>query len=564
MSAKKRKTTKKSISLKKEVTEEVQISKWKPSTYDIIFSICLGLIILAIYLLRINFLDIPLERDEGDYALAGKLILEGAKPYVDVFEQKPPGLFYSYALVASLFGTTVAGFKMGFMVVNMLTVALIALGIRLLINPLAGIVGAATFAILSLNPYASGYAIQAEHLLIFFVSIAFFSLCYYYKKGYFYLLILAGASVAWSATIKQNGIFFILALTIGVLAIHLAKGRVNLRKLVKEYLYFGGGGIGMAVFVLTLMALQGVWKEFLFWSITFPNDFYMFSIPFERGMSFLSNMHGKISGFSPWFWYAIYASTLLLFLSRLKLSIKVWILVFMALSFFSIWPGYRFYGHYWIQLFFGASLGMAALSYALQTIIALKAPKSVGFAIPLIIFILIASLQFSKNKNYYLTPSPEGLMNGIYGDNPFMESRKIAEFINSKNPDRENDKLLVLGSEPQILLETGLKSPTPHTFLMFVTSVLPVAAVWREEYLEMLRKNEAKYAVFVGHPISWLANTDESRKFVGEIYTHLSNYYKVIGIADMISVEQTIYKWDEEAVNYRPQSEKVVFVFERK
>lgn len=300
MAAKKKKTAKDSHRSEKQQKNLDQIPRWKLSRYDIFFAICLVFILTTTYFLRSNFFDIPLERDEGDYALAGKLILEGAKPYVDVFEQKPPGLFYSYAMIAAIFGTSVAGFKMGFLVVNMLTVALIAFGIRLLMNPLAGIIGASTFAILSLNPYASGYAIQAEHLLVFFVSIAFFVLCYYYKIAKPYLLVIAGASVAWSATIKQNGLFFIIALTLGVLAIHLANGKLDLRKLFKEYLYFGSGGIGMAIFVLTIMAVQGVWKEFLFWSITFPNKYYMSSISFERGMSFLSNMQGKISGFTPW------------------------------------------------------------------------------------------------------------------------------------------------------------------------------------------------------------------------------------------------------------------------
>lgn len=383
MAAKKKKTAKDSHRSEKQQKNLDQIPRWKLSRYDIFFAICLVFILTTTYFLRSNFFDIPLERDEGDYALAGKLILEGAKPYVDVFEQKPPGLFYSYAMIAAIFGTSVAGFKMGFLVVNMLTVALIAFGIRLLMNPLAGIIGASTFAILSLNPYASGYAIQAEHLLVFFVSIAFFVLCYYYKIAKPYLLVIAGASVAWSATIKQNGLFFIIALTLGVLAIHLANGKLDLRKLFKEYLYFGSGGIGMAIFVLTIMAVQGVWKEFLFWSITFPNKYYMSSISFERGMSFLSNMQGKISGFTPWIWYGIYGSTLILFLSKLKFSIKVWLLVSMAFSFLSIWPGYRFYGHYWIQLFFGASIGMAALSYAVENIIELKAPKIVGYALPL-------------------------------------------------------------------------------------------------------------------------------------------------------------------------------------
>lgn len=538
---------------------------WIDSTrnQDIIFFAGLLVLMAIIYILRSNFIDIPLERDEGDYALAGKLILEGVTPYVGVFEQKPPGLFYGYAIISFFFGTSVAAIKIGFVVVNMLTVTLIAFALKFLFNPLAAFIGAFTFAILSLNPYASGYSIQAEHVLILYVSIAFFFLCHYLKKGQLYALIIAGASVAWSATIKQNGLFFIIAFSLGVIAIHFAKGKLEYKKLWKELIYFAFGGIGMAIFVLLIMAAQGVWKEFIFWSITFPREFYLANIPFKQGMTYMENMYGRITEFDQWIWYAAAGGIVFVFVSKLRLSLKIWIVSIVLLSFFSIWPGLRFYGHYWIQLFFGLSISLAALAYSIQNIFSRFLPKFLSALIVLLVFLAFALSGFTKHQEYYMNPNGEALMNAIYGDNPFMEMRKIAEFINSKNPDKENDKLVILGSEPQILLETGLKSPTPHTFLIFVASTHPVSATWRTEYLEMLRKNEAKYAVFVSHPFSWLANNEEAVKFVTEIYNHLRQYYKVIGVADILSTEQTIYKWDEEAANYPTSGSKFVLVLEK-
>ena len=48
--------------------------------------------------IRIRLLGIPLERDEGEYAYAGQLILQGIPPYKLVYNMKFPGTYAAYAL----------------------------------------------------------------------------------------------------------------------------------------------------------------------------------------------------------------------------------------------------------------------------------------------------------------------------------------------------------------------------------------------------------------------------------------------------------------------------------
>ena len=55
--------------------------------------IALGIILLLITLIRINFLTIPFERDEGAYAYSGKIILDGAKTFIDIGSQRLDGVF---------------------------------------------------------------------------------------------------------------------------------------------------------------------------------------------------------------------------------------------------------------------------------------------------------------------------------------------------------------------------------------------------------------------------------------------------------------------------------------
>jgi hypothetical protein len=57
----------------------------------------LGLLLLFVAL-RWNNFNLPLVRDEGEYAYAAQLLKAGKLPYEEAFVQKPPMVIYSYAL----------------------------------------------------------------------------------------------------------------------------------------------------------------------------------------------------------------------------------------------------------------------------------------------------------------------------------------------------------------------------------------------------------------------------------------------------------------------------------
>jgi hypothetical protein len=84
--------------------------------------------------IRIRLLGIPLERDEGEYAYAGQLILQGVPPYQLAYNMKFPGTYAAYAVIMSIFGQTVAGIHLGLLLINVATVVLIFFLGRQLVN----------------------------------------------------------------------------------------------------------------------------------------------------------------------------------------------------------------------------------------------------------------------------------------------------------------------------------------------------------------------------------------------------------------------------------------------
>jgi len=74
------------------------------------------LVILAIVVaIRIRLLNMPLERDEGEYAYAGQLLLQGVSPYQAAYNVtlKLPGTCVAYALIMAVFGQTASALHAG-------------------------------------------------------------------------------------------------------------------------------------------------------------------------------------------------------------------------------------------------------------------------------------------------------------------------------------------------------------------------------------------------------------------------------------------------------------------
>src|SRR5437870_9369376 len=109
----------------------------------------LVLVILGAAAIRLRLLDAPLDRDEGEYAYFGQLLLQGIPPYAQAYNFKMPGIYAVYALMLAAFGQTPAGIHLGLLVVNVVTIALLFLVVRRRFDTRVAVVAAVTFAGLS-------------------------------------------------------------------------------------------------------------------------------------------------------------------------------------------------------------------------------------------------------------------------------------------------------------------------------------------------------------------------------------------------------------------------------
>src|ERR1051326_2572435 len=85
------------------------------------------LIVILFGLVRWRLAKMPLERDEGEYAYAGQLMLEHIPPYKFAYNMKLPGTYAAYAVLMAIFGETDRGIHLGVLFVNAGTIVLVFL-----------------------------------------------------------------------------------------------------------------------------------------------------------------------------------------------------------------------------------------------------------------------------------------------------------------------------------------------------------------------------------------------------------------------------------------------------
>lgn len=518
--------------------------------------------LLILFFIRLNFKEMSFERDEGTYAYMGKLLVEGKTPYSYFYEMKPPALYYMYGLMVAIFGTSVAGLHIGFFILSFLTSIFLFLWIRKMFNPAAGAVAAVAYSIISTAPHASGLTIQSEHLLCLFFIPGLWLLWEALNSNKTWQWILSGALLSWALLIKQNTLFFIAFAGLSIILYHfISKKEKNLKGLWKPVLLFGTGIIAPILVVLVILVSNGSFKDFIFFIYEYPKTQYLSSIEFSRGMGYLQNRFSAIKYDYELIWYPALAGLVVFWILSKDLFLKISLSLFLVLSLLSIAPGLRFYGHYWIHFLPAIAVSFAALLFVftekLKEAGILKNPQFVM----LLVLCLVMFLNINTNKEYYFITDTEKVVRAVYGSNPFPESRKVSEYLNTKM--KAEDNLVVFGSEPQIYMYTNKDASSRHFYCGNLVQGHPIVKTWAEEFKKDFFKANPKYAVWVQQPYSWSVPKNGNTAFIDWGFDQLKKNYHPIGYADYIDPSKTEYVWDAPALNYKPKGTEYLIVLER-
>ncbi len=514
-------------------------------------------VVLVCYV-RLRLSDVPLERDEGEYAYAGQLILKGIPPYQLAYNMKFPGAYYAYAGLMAIFGQTPWGIRTGLLAVNLATMLLLFAWGRRLVGFLAAGVGASVFALLALDQWSMGVFAHATHFVALFVVGALATM---HGTGRAWRLIAAGFLMGAAIAMKQQAVFFAaLAVALAMWSARSVPAAQIRREALRRGALVAAGLALSFVLLLATLAIEGVLGRFWFWTFQYAAA-YVSQIPLSIAGGVFQMAWSYITQATGWFWYAGLAGLVLLFASRWTGGSRVAIAGWFAAAALSVVPGFFFRPHYFIVLMpvvgLLAGVALASVDRGLARWIGAVGARVTS----LVLFAVVLVAHTQRDGHFFFRMTATELVRAVYQTSPFLESPEIGRYLNEHTaPD---DRIAVLGSEPQILFYANRLSATGYIYMYALTEPQPFASRMRAELMHEVESARPAYVVLVDAAASWVANLRPDTRIVTWANAFTATCYERVGIADIGPVGNAIVRWDAASVGYQPQSKSRVSIFRR-
>lgn len=475
---------------------------------------------------RLLFLDVPFDRDEGVYAHVASVIGQGGLPYLNVFDHKPPLIFYLYRLSFLLFGETLhAPRLLAIFFVALAAFFLFFLVYRSTNDRLASSFAVILFGVGSASPAYLGFSTNTE----LFSLPAIVGAIYCLAGG-------APAPPKWFLSGLLFGMAFMVKQPVALIAVvvagtNLLFWKITLRVKAWTALYFVVG------FILPFGAIAGYFAAHdglaRFWRDAFSYNFgYANHLSWAEGISNLLFVMGKMVFYDPLTWVAGVSGLILVVTCRRCRMNCTDLHLFAATglgAMLAVALGKNFFPHYFLFLlpFIGWSGGLSL------SCLASAAGRRPVLAVSGIVTIIVVLQVF-----YFARMTHGDLLRLWHPDRLAIQSRSVGESLRSGVGGTR--RLFIIGSEPEIYFYSGLTPATRTNYFFPLVMPSGMRQELRDEVLEQLSSGMPEYLVIVNKSSSlWMSNM-LSDPFVVSVMKRFAEY-RVVGAVFADREEYTPY-----------------------
>src|SRR5262245_51492220 len=478
---------------------------------------------LAFVLLRIPYVALPLERDEGEYAYVAWRMLEGDAPYRDAFDQKPPGVFAVYAALIALGQGSPAAIHLLLYAWTALCAVLLHRLVREMAGGLAAGFAALAFAALANDPRLTATAANTESLLLLPLLASWRALWRAGREGGARSWLACGAfsgAACWFKPVAATSALFAVAWAVAGWA--RARPRPPAAELVRRLALLALGAAGVSALFLGALAALGALGAFVE-IVLVHNLAYSLQVSPGEGLEILRGVLGWLAPSHLALWLA--AAFGLVWPRQAPRGARAFLGGQLAAAALGASVGLHFRPHYFVLLL-PALCGLAGLAGAAAAERALEARRApaawAGFAA---LAALAVVPVVAGDRSFLFAGSPRAVSRELYGLNPFPESAAIAEHVAARSG--PSDRVLVVGSEPQILYLAGRRSATRYILFYPLTGPYPDALERQREALREVEQSEPLYVVWVQVDASLLVGELHERWILDELWARLQRDYRI-------------------------------------
>jgi len=510
-----------------------------------------ALIMVSAAALRLPLLDVPLDRDEGEYAYVARLLLDGVPPFSEAHNMKMPGIYAVYGLVLTMFGSTHTAIHLGLLFANALSIALVFLLGRRLMDATAGVAAAATYALLTLSETVLGSAANAEHFVVPLALGALLMLLSALERDRVPRLLVAGLLLGLAMLVKQHGLFF---LAFAMLYLALA------RQWRRAAILLGAAMAPLVALIAAMIAL-GVHRTFWFWTVQYALA-YASTLPVVAGVLILISRLAEL--FAPtWpLWILAGTGLVALFTDERARRWRRFLFPFAVASALSTAVGFYFRPPYFVLVAPAVALLVGTAASVITARVATMASPAAGRAATVVILALAAVYTLWAERTYLFELTPTMVARRLYGGNPFPEALEVARYIRERSAPA--DRIAVLGSEPEIYFYSKRRAATGYLHTYPLMENQPYAGRMQREMVLQIESVRPAFLVYVNVPASWLVKESSDPFVLTWFEAYQRRYYERVGVVDILSPGFTLYLWDASAVGYTPRSNVWLAVFKRR
>ncbi len=516
------------------------------------FLILLFLVILALAVLdQANPIKTPLGIDSGSYAYIGEQLLNGARLYVDVWDHKGPGVFYTNA-----FGLWLGqGSRWGIWFVEFLSLVLYAILMFFIILKKWGILPAIAGLLTglgSLNLALSGGNFTEEYSIsLNVVALMAFVMMIRFKKPWFSFVI--GVFMVVSGLFRANNIGLSIAICLMILITGIWKQ--EWRDITAKLLW-GMAGCLLAVGTVCLYFIyHGSFQEFLIANFSY-NYFYAQNRANDQPWEFLQTFLKGFSVFRVYAWFAVLGYVFSVYETVTRVIFKRHIPYFHALI-VCLWPveiylsslSGRGVTHYFVSwtpamTLMGAALMRGILSYLPVS----KKPlfrkiarnSTVGLlAAIIVLFVALYPQMFGyfEAANYRFSGNFQKL----------EVSSPVVEYITANS--KADDSVLVWTGHGSIYFMLHRTAPTPYFYYPWMVDSPYTSDIGKAYYQSMLDHPPVLLVdTFLRNPDQLLAIDPTTRKLQ---LKKDKNYFRPAFINDVLKYFEANYHFETEVDGFR-------------
>ena len=480
----------------------------------------LAAVVLAVVAIRLRLAPMPLERDEGEYAYAGQLLLAGVPPYRAVYNMKFPGVYAAYAAIEAVLGQTAVGVHRGVAVVVAANVAMtFALARRWRAG--SGAAAAIVMGVFAVDPASLSLAGHATH---FVLLPAVGGLLVLSTGGRAWRAAVGGALLGTAVLMKQPAAAFVL---LGA-ALAWRDGRWRRTAAL-------AAGVAVPVLVMVAaLAAAGVLRPFWYWAVRYAAA-YGGQLPVSTVWTWGPIAFGAAARFTWPLWTVATVGLTVGWRRRADRPAATFRLGLAAAGLVAASAGFYYRPHYFILITPAVALLAAAALAA-----AAGRRRSIRAAVAWAAFAVACGGPVVAARSILFELTPARAIAAVYPDRSLLVAPTVAAYVAAHAP--PSATVAVLGSEPEIPFYARRRSATGHIYTFPLTEPQPFAAAMQRDFAAEVEAARPAYVVVVHDQYSWFVRPNSVRWILDWMPRYLAGK-PLVGVADLSADPPRLY-WD--------------------